>query len=452
PPAAAYDQARDLLQHLGALANDGTITEHGRRMSGLGLHPRLAHMLLCAEEVDAVGLACDIAALLSERDIFKARSGVDNADLRLRVQALRDLRGRGRAEFDYARGFQVDRGAAHHVLRVAKHWRRKVHTRKEDADVDLCGLLTAFAYPDRIAQKINGRFRLRNGRMATFGEPQLLSNAEYLVAADLGERRRESRIFRAAPVGLEDLFAHFDEQIEEVDTIAWDDGVVRARRRLQLGAVVLKDGPIADPDPDRMVDALIEGIREEGLELLPWTKNARHLQERLVFLGRHEEEWPGATNEALLENLEDWLRPHLYGMKRAEDLQQLDVTNILLGYVGWDRREELDERAPTHVTVPSGSRIPIDYSDPDAPVLAVRLQELFGQTETPRIDRGRVRLTLHLLSPAHRPMQVTQDLANFWKDTYFDVRKDLRGRYPKHYWPEDPLRAEPTNRAKPRKG
>ncbi len=450
PPQAAFSQARGLLRHLGALDEDGAITDHGRRMAGLGLHPRLAHMLLNAEMLDAAGLACDAAALLGERDIFKAHGGVDNADLRLRLQALRDLRGRGRPDFDYARGFRVDRSAARHALRVAKHWRRAMDARGPEADIDLCGLLMAFAYPDRIAQRIDGRFRLRNGRIASFAAPQLLSDADYLVAADLGERRRESRIFRAAPIALDDLFAYFADRIEDVASVSWSDGVVRARRQLRLGALVLKDGPITDPDPEQMVDAMIDGIREEGLGILPWTKKARRLQERLVFVGRHEDDWPDATDEALLETLEDWLKPHLYGMKRIEDLQRLDLTNILLELAGWDRREELDERAPTHVTVPSGSRIPIDYSDAEAPVLAVRLQELFGATETPRIDRGRVRLTLHLLSPAHRPMQVTQDLANFWKATYFDVRKDLRGRYPKHHWPEDPLSAQPTNRAKPR--
>lgn len=474
PPAGAFSQAIDLLHHLGALDEDGTVTEHGRHMAALGLHPRLAHMTLSAKTLGLADLACDVAALLSERDVFKSREGVVNADLRLRLQALKDVAGRD--DFDSAPGFQIDQRAARHVLRVSRHWRRKLgapagKTSREGAhdhpdrmgtprsrrggrepyDIEAAGLLLAFAYPDRIAQKAGGRFRLRNGRIAGFAEPQLLSDAAFLVAADLGERRHESRIFLAAPVTLEDLEAHFGEQIEEVESVHWGSGIVRARRQRQLGALVLQDGPIANPDPDKMAGALVEGIRQEGLSILPWTKNARRLQDRLVFMHRRDSDWPDTSDAALLGSLEDWLKPHLYGMKRAEDLQKLDLTSILFGMVGWDRREELDERAPTHVTVPSGSRIPIEYADPASPVLAVRLQELFGATETPRIDRGRVPLTLHLLSPAHRPMQVTQDLANFWRDTYFEVRKDLRGRYPKHYWPEDPLEAEPTNRAKPRK-
>ena len=464
PPSAAFSQAQDLLRHLGGLDEDGNVTDHGRDMAALGLHPRLAHMMLSAQTLGLAELACDVAALLSERDIFKSREGVANADLRLRLQALKDVAGRGRADFDYARGFQIDTRAARHVMRVAKHWRRKMRGSRSTSDVsrsdeggggsygiEAAGLLLAFAYPDRIAQQSGGRFRLRNGRIASFAEPQLLSDADYLVAANLGVLRHESRIFLAAPIMLDDLATYFGDQIEEVESVEWEDGLVRARRQHRLGALILKDGPISSPDPEKMAGALVEGIRQDGLSILPWTKNARRLQERMIFMHHRDPDWPDASNEALLDSLEDWLKPHLYGMKRAEDLQKLDLTNILLGMVGWERREELDERAPTHITVPSGSRIPIDYDDPSSPVLAVRLQELFGATETPRIDRGSMPLTLHLLSPAHRPMQVTQDLANFWRDTYFDVRKDLRGRYPKHYWPEDPLEAEPTNRAKPRK-
>jgi ATP-dependent helicase HrpB len=448
PPGAAYEQARDLLRQLRAVDADGSITQYGRRMSTLGLHPRLAHMLLEAEKLGAGGLACDLAALLSERDIFRTGGGFENADLRLRLQALHDLRESKGPNSEVARGFHVDRGAARHALRVSAHWRRRTKVREHASEIDLCGLLLSFAYPDRIAQRIDGRFRLRNGRIAGLHGLQPLSRADFLVAADLGDRRRESRIFRAAPLEPEDLLTRFADQLVQESRIYWEEGVVRARRRVTLDALVLKDSPLPDPDPGRMAAAMVDGIRAETLDVLPWTKKARSLQKRLIFLAVQGGDWPKATDEALLAQLEDWLLPHLYGMKRAEDLQRLDLAELLLGLAGWDRREEIEERAPTHVTVPSGSRIPIDYSDPHGPVLAVRLQELFGSTETPRIDRGRVPLTLHLLSPAHRPAQVTQDLAGFWRETYFDVRKDLRGRYPKHYWPEDPLRAAPTNRTK----
>ncbi len=456
PPAAAFSQARDLLHHLGGLDANGTITDHGRDMADLGLHPRLAHLVLSGTTLGLGSLACHVAALLSERDIFSAPGEISDADLRLRVQALHDVRGRGRADFSYSRGFHVNVGAARHVLKLADHWvaRRGLNGGRDIGDIEATGLLLAFAYPDRIAQRkpgLDGRFRLRSGRSAFLRESQLLSEADFLVVADLDGRGGESRIFLAAPVAVQELETHFGSYIEEVQRVEWEDGVVRAREQHRLGALILKDAPLRHPDPEKLADALVNGIRDEGIGILPWTKDARQLQERLVFLNASDPDFVDASDGALLRNLGEWLKPHVYGMKRAEDLQRLDLTRILHNLLTWEQRRELDHRAPTHVEVPSGSRIRVDYSDPSAPVLAVRLQEMFGLTQTPRIDRGRVPLTLHLLSPAHRPVQVTQDLENFWRDTYFDVRKDLRGRYPKHYWPENPLEAEPTNRARPRR-
>jgi ATP-dependent helicase HrpB len=234
--------------------------------------------------------------------------------------------------------------------------------------------------------------------------------------------------------------------------VGWDADaqLVRARRRERLGAVILQDAPLPDPDPTAVAEAMVEGVRQEGLDLLKWTKKARQLQNRIVFLHHHlgEDDWPDVRRETLLETLDEWLTPHVYGMKRADDLKQLHATQLLQDMLSWEQRDRLDDLAPTHVTVPSGNRRPIDYSDPERPVLAVRLQEMFGKTDTPRIAGGRVPLTLHLLSPAQRPVQITQDLANFWDDTYYDVRKDMRGRYPKHYWPDDPLSATPTAKSK----
>ncbi len=456
PPASAFEQARDLLRRLDAIDDDGQITEHGRDMAGLGLHPRLAHMILNARTLGLGGLAADLAALLSERDIFKGEGGPPDADLRLRLEALQRMRQGDRATPEFAQGYHVGRGAARHVLRVAKHWRRKLRVSPPAPDaIDACGLLVAFAYPDRIAERRSSdgqRFRLRNGRAAALSRPQLLSDAAYLSIAHLDGRRRESRIFTAAPLRESDLHDYFGDQIESEEHIAWDAGaqLVRARSRQRLGAIILKDGPLAEPDPAALARGILEGVRQHGLDLLPWTKNARQLQERLVFLHHHDEAWPDVTDDTLLDTLDDWLLPHVYGMKRAEDLKSLHMTQILKDQLTWEQRDRLDELAPTHLTVPSGSRRPIDYSNPDAPVLAVRLQEMFGATETPRVAGGRVPLTLHLLSPAQRPVQITQDLANFWDHTYFEVRKDMKGRYPKHYWPDDPHSATPTNRTKPR--
>jgi len=455
PPADAVDRAHNLLRRLGALDADGSITDHGREMADLGLHPRLAHMLINAQTLGHGALACDLAALLSERDIFKGQGEAPDVDLRLRLEALRRLRRGDRPTPDHARNYVVPYGAVGHVRKVADHWRSKIGvSRKKEGDIEACGLLTAFAYPDRIAQRMDGqsgRFRLRNGQVAELPNPQLLSDKDYLVAAHVDGRRQTNRIFLAAPISEDEVVDYFGDQIEPTTDVAWDADaqLVRARRRDELGALVLKEGPIENPDPTAMAEAMTEGVRQEGLGLLPWTDHARQLQHRIQFLHHHlGDDWPDVSDEALLDDLEDWLLPHVYDMKRADDLQQLNLPQILRDRLSYDQRDRLDSWAPTHIEVPSGFDRPIDYSDPETPVLAVRLQELFGQTETPRIAGGRVPLTLHLLSPAQRPVQITQDLEGFWQDTYYEVRKDMRGRYSKHYWPEDPLTATPTHTTK----
>jgi len=455
PPADAYERAQSLLRRLGAVDDKGTITDHGREMAKLGVHPRLAHMLINAQTLGHGAPACDLAALLSERDIFKGQGEAPDVDLRLRLEALRRLRRGDRPTPDHARNYVVPYGAVGHVRQVADHWRTKLGVSKtKEGDIEVCGLLTAFAYPDRIAQRREGqtgRFRLRNGQVAELPTPQLLSDADALVAAHVDGRRRANRIFLAAPISEDEITDHFGDQIEPTTEVTWDSAArrVRARRREELGALVLKEGPIENPDATEMAGAMIEGVREEGLGLLPWTDHARQLQHRIQFLRHHlGNDWPDVSDDGLLERLEDWLRPQVYGMKHADDLQQLNLPQILCDRLTWDQRDRLERWAPTHVTVPSGYDRPIDYSDPETPVLAVRLQELFGQTETPRIAGGEVPLTLHLLSPAQRPVQITQDLEGFWQDTYYDVRKDMRGRYPKHYWPEDPLTATPTHTTK----
>jgi len=458
PPADTFAQAQDLLHRLGAVDPEGRITAHGRAVAEVPLHPRLAHMVLQAKTLELGGLACELAALLSERDIFKGRGGLPDADLRLRLEALHAVRDGDRPDPVTRQGFVVDHGACRYVLRVARHWRRHLHLPEgAPADVDAAGLLLAFAYPDRLAQRLPGqddRFRLRNGRIAALSHTQLLSGSDYLVAAHVDERRQEGRIFLAAPLSQDDLETYFGGHIDSVQDVRWEAQARRvvAEERRELGALTLDERTFHEPDPAQVQQALLEGIRDEGLErALRWSKKSRQLQERLVFLHHHfPEEWPAASEEALLASLDEWLGPQVYGMRRLSELQQLSTTELLLGLIDYGQRQQLNALAPTHYEVPSGSRRPIDYSDPEAPVLAVRLQELFGQTTTPRIADGRVPLTLHLLSPAQRPVQVTQDLENFWAETYFDVRKDLRGRYSKHYWPADPLTATPTNRAKPR--
>jgi len=367
----------------------------------------------------------------------------------------------------------VHRGGLARARREARRWRRVLGGNgsregsgsgaagsgggRSEGDLGWTGVLAGLAYPDRIGRRREGergRFLLRSGRGARFHESQTLEAAEWLVAVEVEGKGREARIFRAAPLTAEEVEEHFGAGIQEAEEVVWDPEAerVRAHRVRKLGAVELLRAPLADPDPHEVTRALLQGVRSRGIEALPWTKRLRQLQERMHFLHHHlPEEWPDTSETTLLEEAERWLLPFLAGMKSLEDLQRLDLREALLSRVSWEARERLDRWAPTHLEVPSGSRIPVDYSNPRAPALAVRLQEVFGLTETPRIAGGRVPVTMRLLSPAQRPVQVTGDLASFWREAYFDVRKDLRGRYPKHYWPEDPLAATPTRRTRPRR-
>jgi ATP-dependent helicase HrpB len=445
PPAAAFAEARSLLEQLGAVDTSGRMTAHGRAMARLALHPRLAHMVLKGRDLGSGDTACELAALLTERDVLRRLDAVPEADIRLRLDLLR-----GTTEVHGA-----DREALHRARSDARECRRgEARAGGHRGDGVSEGVLLALAYPDRIAQQRPGqpgKYLLRNG-LGAFLDPQPLTGAAYLVAAGLDGEPRESRILLAAPLTLEEIQEHFASGIRREEAIAWDavTHAVLARWRERLGALVLRDGHLAGPDPIEVTAALVEGVRGEGIERLPWTDAARSVQARVCFLARLDPSWPDLSDEALAGSLGEWLGPHLAGARRLDDLDRLDLAAILLESLGRERRVLLDRLAPTHLAVPSGSRPPVDYTDPAAPMLAVRLQEVFGMTETPSVGGGRVPVTLHLLSPASRPVQVTRDLAGFWRTTYFEVRKDLKGRYPRHYWPDDPLQAEPTRRVKPR--
>jgi ATP-dependent helicase HrpB len=465
PPAAAYEQAQQLLMQLGALSPERGITPHGRMMAETGLHPRLAHMLLLAAPLGLGELACTLAALLGERDLLRGpaagRMSAD-ADIRLRLAAVRSS-GAGGAES----GAAVDAAACRRVLAEAARLQRLPQLAKLRAqaappgaglgEAEACGVLLAFAYPDRIAQRRGqDRFLLRSGRGAALPHTQLLSMEPYIVAAELDDQGADSRIHLAAPLGEAELERFFRSQMTDESSVQWDRSsqTVKARKQLRLGSLLIRDVPDPQPDRDECTAALMHGISQEGIGILPWSKATRQLQQRMQFMHRFDRsaaaQWPDMADEALLETLPDWLAPHTGGVRSRGGLQQLQLAAILESLLTWEQRRELDAHAPTHLTVPSGSRIPVDYSEPESPMLAVRLQELFGLTETPRIAKGRVPVTIHLLSPAQRPVQVTKDLASFWKSAYFEVKKDLKGRYPKHYWPDNPLEAMPTNRAKPR--
>ena len=445
PPAGAYAQAVVLLQELEALDAAGAITAHGRRMAQLPLHPRLAHMVLRGRERGLGGLACALAALLSERDILRGRER--DLDLRHRVELLHQPGREG----------GLDRAARQRVLQVAAQLRRHQGIQGEDAPSDLTGLLVALAYPDRIAKARPGqpgRYRLSSGQGAFLDPGDALWGSDHLAIAALDGDRREARIFLAARLELDDIRQIFAAQLRTEESVQWDATArrVAARRQCRLGALVLEDAPLDRPDPAAQARALLDGVRQQGLAALPWSDAARQWQARLAFVRGLDPEggWPDLSDAALEASLEDWLLPWLQGLHRWDQVQRLDLVALLEARLGWEGRQRLEAWAPTHIVVPSGSRLRVDYAAGDIPVLAVRLQEMFGCADTPRLAQGRVPVLLHLLSPARRPVQVTRDLASFWDNTYAEVKKDLKGRYPKHHWPDDPRQAEARRGTRPR--
>ena len=448
PPAASLAQARELLVELEALDSAGRITPHGRRMAAVGTHPRLANLLIGGMARGSGATACVLAALLEERDLFRRDSGVRDVDLRARLHAMS-----GSAP---DRDPRVDRDRLRRLRDRSAAWRSALGIADTTVDEEAAGSLLCLAYPDRVAMRrdsVAHRYLLRSGVGARLDDVGSLADASFLVVAETDGRRPEARIFLAAPLTLDDLERTFASQVVREDVVEWQAGagVVAARRRERLGALVLRDAPARDVDEESIARELLAAIqREDGVRLV-WSAAALRLRERVMFLRSLDTSWPDWSEAGLRGSMETWLLPHLVGCRRRADVDQLDLSSVLHSRLSFEQRRTLDRLAPTHIVVPSGSSVAVDYSDPAAPVLAVRLQELFGQTETPRVAAGRVPLTLHLLSPAGRPVQVTRDLAGFWRSSYFEVRKELRGRYPKHEWPEDPVAAAPTRRAKRRR-
>jgi ATP-dependent RNA helicase HrpB len=440
PPAAHVAQATDLLQRLGVLDAQARITAHGRSLLQFGAHPRLAHMMLRGRELGCGALACELAALLGERDPLRGAQARE-ADILPRLELLRGLHTEGGVVPDAVRQIRTQ----------AAHWRRQLRCEAvpaDHADLALTGVVLAYAYPDRIAQRRAGaqrRYLLSNGRGAMFTEAEPLVAGDWIVAAHL-DGAREARIFLAAAIPRELLLRHHGAIIEERTLVAWDEREqgVQTRRQQRLGALVVSDEPWPEADGEAVQAALIGGIRRTGGGCLPWSDAARELQARIGFLHRlAPRDWPDVSDAALLSALEHWLGPYLQGMTRLAQLRRIDLSTLLLAQLSWPQQRRLDELAPACLTVPSGSRIRIDYRQ-ETPVLAVRLQEMFGLTQTPCVAGGRVPVLLHLLSPARRPMQITRDLAAFWQVGYHEVKKELKGRYPKHHWPDDPLKAQPV--------
>jgi ATP-dependent helicase HrpB len=459
PPEAALGAARQLLGHLGALDGAGRITPLGSAMAALPLHPRQARLLLRARELGCPSLGCDLAALVSERDIYRIQrgdfathSGV--SDISDRLECLQGWLVGGSSG-------QGDRTALKGVERVSRQLERLVASSKGQTSPldqeDAVARLLLAAYPDRLARRRDGgdgRYQLTGGRGARLSPRSVVKNAEYIVAVDVdagGEG--EGIIHLASSVSLEKIRQELAPLIGQQSSVTWSEreGRVVSLLEQRVGAVSLSTKPYAATSGELM-PVVLEAVRASRLKLLNLDEGVRQLQGRVALLRRAypDQGWSDLVDDRLLESLDEWLAPHLSGVRTAQDLAALDVAAAVGTLLDYRQKRDLDDLAPTHLTVPSGSRIRLDYTDGDLPVLAVKLQELFGLAETPTVAGGRVAVLLHLLSPAGRPIQVTQDLKGFWNGAYHQVKKELKGRYPKHPWPDDPWSAQPTRRAKPR--
>ncbi|WP_082318006.1 ATP-dependent helicase HrpB [Hymenobacter sp. DG25A] len=452
PPAPALTQARELLLRLQAVTTDALPTPHGRALAGLGLAPRLAHLVVRGKEVGHGATACALAALLTERDILRPADGsFGPPDLRLRLEALAS----GRAPLP---GLHPDAAALRRVREAAAMLRSRIGVSSSALEPDVAGLLAGLAYPDRLAQRETPeRVRLVTGQRAALPDEYFSKTDLFFAVAHLDGTATNPRAGLAAPLDKAELEQYFADQITTTEEVRWDEatGRVTARRLRQLGALRLSESSLTNPAPEVIQQVVLEALQAAGISRLPWSEAATQLRERLAFLHHHSPtEWPDVSDEALLAALPEWLGLFLDNVRSWAEIQRIDLGEALLNWLpeGWAQRQALDRLAPSHLEVPTGTRIRLDYAEPAAPILAVRLQEVFGLLDTPTVYNGQVPLTLHLLSPGYRPAQVTRDLRSFWAAGYFEVRKDLRGRYPKHYWPDNPLEAPPTRGTKKQNG
>ncbi|WP_042547851.1 ATP-dependent helicase HrpB [Yersinia aldovae] len=429
PPSAALAVARDLLLRLGGINVNGHLTGAGRTMATLGCDPRLAAMLCAgaAQSPDALATAALLAAILEE----PPRSGqIDLHDWLSRPQP--------------------------HWLRRARQLTQRFNQRAGSIDSSLAGQLLAQAYPDRVAQQRgqDGRYLLANGIGAAMAQDEALSRAPWLVVAGLLQSHSgpDARILLALPIDIESLAKQLPQLVEERTVVEWDEekGTLRAWRRWQIGRLTLRAQPLAKPSDEALQSALLNWVREQGMQVLNWDENAEQLRTRLQCASRWlpEEPWPAVDDDSLLGKLELWLQPSLSGVRDLRRLRQVNISEALTRLLSWQLRQRLDTELPTHYTVPTGSRLLIRYYIDRPPVLAVRLQEVFGEQHSPMLASGRVAVVLELLSPAHRPLQITGDLAAFWQGAYREVQKEMKGRYPKHVWPDDPANTRPTRRIK----
>ncbi len=441
PPPAHLGRARDLLVQLGALDRAGTLTSHGRALALLPVHPRLAHMVMKGVDLGLGSEACDLAAMLEERDLLHGRPDTD-VDLASRWQALRQGRGDG---------------VRVRILAEARRLRSLSGVGGERGSPESLGVLLAMAYPERVARRRGddaGHYQMAGGTGAVLPEWSALARERFLAVGEVDGVGTDVRIFLAAPLSEEEIRKTFADRLEVVEEVRWSsvDEAVVARRQTRLGALPLDERPVSSASDaagdagEAVRAAMIEGIRQLGLESLPWEKESLSLRARsnwLLSSGLAGVGWPDLSDRRLQETLDEWLAPFLNGITRRIQLARLDMLSVIRSRFSHRQLLDLDRLAPAFLTVPTGSRIRLSY-DTGKPVLAVRLQEMFGQVETPLA--GGIPVLIHLLSPAGRPLAITQDLQTFWRNAYPEVRKEMRGRYPKHPWPEDPLHAIPTRR------
>ncbi|MCV6575239.1 MAG: ATP-dependent helicase HrpB, partial [Cohaesibacter sp.] len=430
PPKAGWQEAVKLLKSLEALDQDGGLTAHGKQMAGLPVPPRLAHMIVKAAELGQEPLACLIAALLSEGGRLR------HNDLRRLLQDLKANR----------------LNNAKQIKALAKRWQT---SKTDDAiRIEEAGRILSLAYPDRIAMRrgAKGGYLLASGRGGLLEEDDSLNASQFLVVADLQGAASKACITLAASITRTEIDAELDHLFEEREKVEFDkqSGSIRARQQVCLGNVVLEERKLNHPSPEAIQAALIEAIRKKGLKALPFTKDLERWRGRIQFIAEREQGWPDFSDNALLDHLEHWLGPFLAGKMALDELSSQDLGNALQAQIPYERLAALDDLLPSHIIVPTGSKIPIEYGVENGPVLAVRVQELFGLDEHPTIMGGQIPLLLHLLSPAHRPIQLTRDLPTFWRGSWKEVKADMKGQYPKHVWPDDPLATKATRRTKAR--
>lgn len=439
PPTGHINQAKELLTQLEAL-DKNRITEHGRKMHALPCHPRLAHMLLKANELNQVALACDIAAVLEEKDPLQRDEGVD---LCIRIEKLRRFRKSSKLSGVWKRIDQISSS----YRRLFKSEENNTHFDPYDA-----GLILVFAYPERIAHSRpgnNAQFQLANGKIAMIGHKDDLAFEPWLAVANVNARDGMGKIFLAAPLNPTDL----QPFLETKEIVKWDSRTdeFTASTDLRIGNIILQSKPLQNPDPELKIEAICDAIRKDGKHLLDLNVEFNQLRSRLksLSLWNKEKDYPDLDNEVLFENAEAWLGPYLKDVRSITHLKKLNLASILFNSLDWNLQQEINKLAPVKLAAPSGSSIKLEYKENgDSPILAVRLQEVFGLKKTPEVNNGKNTVILHLLSPGYKPVQITKDLKSFWTNTYFEVRKELKRRYPKHSWPEDPLVAVPLRGVK----